>query len=215
MLFDRIVALVGLIVLSPLLLIAGAAVVLTSRGPMFFVQERVGREGGTFRLVKFRTMTVAPPNPNGRQVTVDGDHRITPVGAWLRRYKLDEIPQLVNVLAGQMRLVGPRPEVPRYVAHYTREQRRVLDVPPGITDVATLYYRNEENELAAQDDPERYYLEVVLPRKLALNQAYLDHRTFLRDLSVMARTALVSVSPGWGAAWVHRTIERRYLSGVA
>ena len=215
MLFDRIAALVGLIILSPLLVVVGAAVALTSPGPVVFVQERVGRGGRPFRLVKFRTMTVAPPTPNGRQVTVGGDRRITRVGAWLRRYKLDEIPQLVNVLAGQMRLVGPRPEVPRYVAHYAPDQRRVLDVPPGITDIATLYYRNEEAELAGQADPERHYIDVILPRKLALNQAYLDHRTLLGDLSVIVRTALVSVSPGMGADWVRRSIERQYLSTVA
>jgi len=214
-LFDRFVALIGLLMLSPFLVTVAAAVGLTSPGPVLFLQTRVGKGGRLFRLVKFRTMQVADDEPGRRQVTVAGDSRITPVGAWLRRYKLDEIAQLVNVLIGQMRLVGPRPEVPRYVAHYTDDQRRVLDCTPGITDVATLYYRNEDEELAGRDDPEGYYIGTILPQKLELNRRYIDHRGFISDIVVILRTALVSVSPGWGGARVRRSIARRYLSGEA
>lgn len=214
MLFDRIIALVGLVILSPVLAIVAAAVRLTSPGPAFFLQTRVGRGGRPFRIVKYRTMTVAPARPDERQVTVGGDRRITPLGAFLRRYKLDEIPQLFNVLAGQMRLVGPRPEVPRYVAFYTEEQRRALDVPPGITDAATLYYRNEADELAERADPERYYIDVILRRKLDLNRRYLERRTIWRDLGVVFLTAWVAISPRRGAERVRRSIERRYLSDV-
>jgi lipopolysaccharide/colanic/teichoic acid biosynthesis glycosyltransferase len=210
MIFDRIVAIAGLVVLGPILLIAGIIVRLTSSGPALFIQERIGRAGHPFKLYKFRTMTVAPPSTEGgRQVTLSTDRRITRVGSFLRIFKLDEIPQLLNVLLGDMRLVGPRPEVARYTAHYTDEQRRVLDVLPGITDVATLYFRNESEELADQDDPERYYIEVVMPRKLELNHRYLSERSFLSDLIVIMLTACVAVSPSVGAN-VRRRIARRY-----
>jgi len=176
------------------------------------VQERIGRNGKPFLLLKFRTMTVAKPQSDTRQITVTGDARITPLGHFLRRYKLDELPQLINVLSRRMRLVGPRPEVAKYVAYYRDEQRRVLSVHPGITDIATLYYRNESDELAAADDPETYYIETVLPRKLRLNLQYIDSRTFLSDIRVILLTALVSVSPTSGADYVRNWIERRYLS---
>lgn len=213
-LFDRTVALLGLIVLSPVLLAIGVAIRLTSPGPALFLQERVGKNGQSFRIVKFRSMAVAPRNPKGLQVTVGGDRRITTVGSFLRRFKLDEMPQLVNVLRGEMRLVGPRPEVPRYVSHYTPRQRETLAFAPGMTDVATLYYRNESEELAEHSDPEGYYLQTVLPRKLELNRCYLAERTFGRDLKLIFLTALVSVSPEWGARRVREWVSRRYLSEV-
>jgi len=211
-LVDRTVALIGLIVLSPILLAIGAVIRLTSRGPALFLQERVGRDGCPFRIVKFRTMTVAPPDRDGMQLTVGGDRRITPIGAFLRRFKLDEIPQLVNVLRGDMRLVGPRPEVPRYVAQYGSAQRETLAFAPGMTDVASLYYRSESEELAEQPDPEAYYLNVILPRKIELNRRYLVERTFWGDITIILLTALVAVSPGWGARHVRHRVGRRYLS---
>jgi len=212
MLFDQIIAFIGITTLSPILVIFAILVRLTSTGPAFYVQERIGRNGEPFRLLKFRTMTVAKPNSDTRQITVSGDARITPLGHFLRRYKLDELPQLINVFFRHMRLVGPRPEVAKYVAYYRGEQLRVLSVHPGITDIATLYYRNESDELAAANDPETYYIETVLPRKLCLNLLYIDSRTFLSDIRVILLTALVSVSPTSGADYVRNWIERRYLS---
>ena len=211
--FDRIVALAGLIVLSPFLVTTAVAVKLTSKGSVFFMQERIGKGGVPFRIVKFRTMTVAPENTAGMQVTVSGNTRITGVGAILRRFKLDEIPHLINVLRGQMRLVGPRPEVAKYVEFYTEQQLHALDVAPGMTDLATLYYRNEAEELATQDDPEAYYIETVLPRKLALNLTYLEKRNFIMDLVIIKLTALVSVLPGGFSNWVREQIRKRYLDG--
>ncbi len=212
MLFDQIIAFIGITTLSPVLVLLAILVRLTSSGPAFYVQERIGRNGKPFLLLKVRTMTVARPHSDTRQITVTGDARITPLGRFLRRYKLDELPQLINVLFRRMRLVGPRPEVAKYVTYYRGEQLRVLSVHPGITDIATLYYRNESDELAAADDPETYYIETVLPRKLRLNLQYIDSRTFLSDIRVILLTALVSVSPTSGADYVRNWIERRYLS---
>ena len=209
--FDRIVAFIGLITLSPFLIMTALVVVLTSKGPAFFLQERVGRHGRTFRIFKFRTMSVVTPSEENMQITVSGNMRITTVGGFLRRFKLDEIPQLINVLVGHMRLVGPRPEVQKYVDHYSETGLRTLDVKPGMTDVATLYYRNESDELAAQDDPETYYIEILLPQKLSLNLGYLESRTFMSDLVVIVLTALVSVLPGGFSDRVRDGIKDRYL----
>lgn len=186
---DLLLVLPALVLLAPLLLLVGVCVKLTSRGPAVFVQERVGRGGRRFPLYKFRSMRVAPAG-SGDLVTGRDDPRITTVGRWLRRTKLDELPQLWNVARGQMSLVGPRPEVPRYVACYTREQRRVLEVRPGITDPATLAFRDEEGLLAtvAAEEREAYYLREVLPRKLELNLEYLQQRNTWTDLSVLLRT---------------------------
>jgi lipopolysaccharide/colanic/teichoic acid biosynthesis glycosyltransferase len=197
-LLDLILVVPGLVVLSPLLLLLLLLVRLSSRGPALFVQERVGRQGRMFRLYKFRSMRVAPAG-QGDLVTGRDDPRITPVGRWLRRTKLDELPQLWNVLRGDMSLVGPRPEVPRYAAAYTAEQRRVLQVRPGITDPATLEFRHEEDLLAGVPPEEReaYYVREVLPRKLEINLAYLDRRGPLSDLGVLLRT-LAALLPGAG-----------------
>jgi lipopolysaccharide/colanic/teichoic acid biosynthesis glycosyltransferase len=191
-----VLAVPGLVVLSPVLLLVAAAVKLTSPGPALFVQERVGRGGSTFRLLKFRSMRLARPG-EGDLVTGRDDPRVTGLGRLLRRTKLDELPQLWNVVRGDMSIVGPRPEVPRYVSHYTPEQRRVLEVRPGITDPATLEFRDEEDLLAAVP-PERreaYYLDKVLPLKLELNLAYLERRGPGSDLWVIART-LAALLPG-------------------
>jgi lipopolysaccharide/colanic/teichoic acid biosynthesis glycosyltransferase len=195
-LFDLVLVLPALLLLSPILLLVGLCVKLTSRGPAVFVQQRVGRRGRPFRLYKFRSMRVAPAG-SGDLVTGRDDPRITPVGRWLRRTKMDELPQLWNVLRGDMSVVGPRPEVPRYVASYTPQQRQVLEVRPGITDPATLAFRDEEDLLAAvpADEREAYYLREVLPRKLELNRAYLERRGVWSDLHVIART-LAALLPG-------------------
>jgi lipopolysaccharide/colanic/teichoic acid biosynthesis glycosyltransferase len=189
--FDILAAGGGLILLGPLLLLLALAVKATSAGPVFFRQERVGRGGRIFRILKFRTM-VADAERRGLHITAGGDPRITPVGRLLRHYKMDELPQLWNVLAGDMSLVGPRPEVAKYVALYSPEQRRVLDVRPGITDPASLAYRHEEALLAQAADPERFYVEEVMPAKLRINMDYINHRSFVRDLTVLFRTVHTS-----------------------
>lgn len=173
----------------PLAVIAGA-VKLSSPGPVFYLQERIGRGGKAFRLYKFRSMR---PGASGPQVTAGSDRRITPVGRVLRKCKLDELPQLWNVLRGEMTLVGPRPEVERFVRHYTPEQRRVLEMTPGITGLTQLLYVDEEELLRGRDDVEQVYVEEVMPRKLALDLEYARRRTLFLDLRILFATALVAV----------------------
>jgi lipopolysaccharide/colanic/teichoic acid biosynthesis glycosyltransferase len=179
------IALALLVLLAPVMLLLALLVRLSSPGPVFFLQERVGHAGRLFRIYKFRTMRV---NRGGPQVTSGADPRVTPIGAWLRRWKLDELPQLLNVVRGEMALVGPRPEVPRYVAHYTAEQQKVLSVPPGITGLTQLRYRNEEELLRDAADPESVYVKEILPAKLALDLEYLRRRGAWTDLCLMVRT---------------------------
>jgi lipopolysaccharide/colanic/teichoic acid biosynthesis glycosyltransferase len=190
------VAVSGMLLLAtaPVLGVLALAVRATSPGPALFRHERVGRGGRPFQLLKFRTMVADAP-ARGGALTTPGDPRITRLGAVLRRWKLDELPQLANVLRGDMSLVGPRPEVPRYVAGYTPRQQRVLRVRPGITDPASLAYVDEAAVLARFDDCERAYVEVVLPAKLALSLDYLDRRTLRSDLGVLVRT-LVRIARG-------------------
>jgi lipopolysaccharide/colanic/teichoic acid biosynthesis glycosyltransferase len=186
--FDVLVSALGLLLLAPLLLLLAAAVKLDSPGPVFFRQQRVGRHGVPFRIHKFRTMRV-DAEALGPQVTVGMDARITRVGHCLRGRRLDELPQLIDVLTGRMSLVGPRPEVPRYVEHYPAELKaRVLSVRPGITDPASLAFIDEAALLAAAADPEREYITVILPRKLALQANYASKATLGSDLLVIART---------------------------
>jgi lipopolysaccharide/colanic/teichoic acid biosynthesis glycosyltransferase len=185
--FDVTAAGLGLVVLSPLFAVVAVAVKASSPGPVFFRQERVGRGGRTFRIHKFRTMR-ADAERLGGQLTVGADPRITSVGAFLRKSKIDELPQLIDVVQGTMALVGPRPEVPRYVALYTAEQRRVLDVRPGITDPASIQYRDESAVLVAAADPERAYVDEIMPHKLAINLAYLARRTLASDVGVILAT---------------------------
>lgn len=186
--FDLLLASLGLVLLSPLLLAAALAVKLDSPGPVFYRQQRVGRHGVPFRIHKFRTMAHAPQDA-GPQITVGADARITRVGAVLRRHKLDELPQLFDVVQGSMSLVGPRPEVPRYVALYPPALReKVLSVRPGITDPASIEFRNESELLARAADPEREYVQVVLPRKLALAAGYAETASLRRDIGIIWRT---------------------------
>ena len=188
-LLDVVAALLGLLLLAPAFLLIAAAIRLESPGPVFFRQERVGRHGRPFRIYKFRTMADAQAGSGGPQVTAAGDSRVTRVGAWLRRFKLDELAQLIDVLRGTMSLVGPRPEVPRFVEHYPPEWReRLLSVRPGITDFASVRYRDEGELLAAAADPEREYLEVVLPAKLQYALDYVDNPTLGTDLRVLGLT---------------------------
>lgn len=186
-LFDISASFFGLLLLSPLFLGVALCVGLTSRGGVFYVQTRVGRYGRDFRLYKFRSMRTGSDAKG--LLTVGGkDGRITPVGYFIRKYKIDELPQLFNVFKGDMSLVGPRPEVRKYVALYNSEQMRVLSARPGITDPASIKYRNENDLLAQADDPERFYVEKIMPDKLKINLEYMDNRTFFKDLSVIFRT---------------------------
>ncbi|WP_374319563.1 sugar transferase [Aquabacterium sp.] len=187
-LFDLILSSLGLLVLAPVLLLIALAVKLDSPGPVFFRQERVGRFGRPFRIHKFRTMRHDPVG-QGPQITVGADRRITRVGAVLRQTKLDELAQLIDVWQGTMSLVGPRPEVPRYVAQYPAELRdKVLSVRPGITDIASIEYRDESAVLARAQDPEHAYVHEVLPHKLALAASYVDQASLWLDIKLIVRT---------------------------
>jgi lipopolysaccharide/colanic/teichoic acid biosynthesis glycosyltransferase len=188
-LFDLFFSALGLILLSPLFLLLAIIVKLSDGGPGLYRQERIGQGGVPFWILKFRSMIVDAERSE-RSVTTDGDERITPIGRFLRKSKLDELPQLWNVLAGDMSLVGPRPEVARYVGRYTTEQKRVLTLKPGITDLATLEFRNEEKLLAAAADTERFYMDYCVPRKIALSLAYAKHANLWQDTKIILRTLL-------------------------
>jgi len=186
--FDLLAAVVGLALLALPMLAAAAWIKLDSPGPVFFRQERVGRHGKRFRIHKFRTMRV-DAEAVGPQLTIGVDARITRAGAFLRAHRLDELPQFLDVLAGDMSLVGPRPDVPRYVDQWPPALRdRVLAVRPGMTDPASLEFRDEASLLARAADPEREYLEVILPRKLARAADYADHASLWSDLAVIGRS---------------------------
>jgi lipopolysaccharide/colanic/teichoic acid biosynthesis glycosyltransferase len=185
-LFDIVVATLALALLLPLLLVVALRIKLDSPGPVFFRQVRVGRHGVPFRIHKFRTMAHGAP---GLEITVGADPRITRVGAWLRRTRIDELPQFIDVLQGTMSLVGPRPEVPRYVAHYPPGLReRALAVRPGITDPASLAFIDEGALLAQAADPEAEYIRSILPRKLQMAADYAERACLRTDLTVLWRT---------------------------
>lgn len=184
---DLVVALGGLIVTSPLLLLCAVAVRLDSPGPIFFRQKRVGQYGNEFTILKLRTM-VHGAEAKGPKLTASDDPRITRIGKWLRRTKIDEIPQLLNVLKGEMSVVGPRPEIPEYVPTYTEAQKRVFLLKPGITGPASLAYIDEEQLLAASGDAEAFYVETVLRRKLDLDLAYCERVSFLGDVRLILLT---------------------------
>ncbi len=185
-LLDIMASIAGLAVLGPLFVLIGLWIKLDSPGPVFYRARRIGKDDVPFSLYKFRSM-VADADKRGPGITATGDSRVTSVGRFLRRTKMDELPQLINVLRGDMSLVGPRPEDPRYVALYTPEQRRVLAVRPGITSAASLAYRHEE-QLLAGEDWETTYRNRVLPDKLAIDLAYLERRTAFSDLKLVFRT---------------------------
>lgn len=187
-LFDLFFAVVGLCILSPLLLVLALAIRVESPGPVFFRQERVGQFGRTFRIHKFRTMVVNAER-SGLQITVGADRRVTRVGGFLRKYKLDELPQLLDVLKGDMSLVGPRPEVPRYVACYPDGVREaVLSVRPGITDRASIEFKDENIILGRAADAERAYIEEVLPIKLRFYSEYVRDRSLWGDIKIILAT---------------------------
>ncbi|HEX8848348.1 MAG TPA: sugar transferase [Gemmatimonadaceae bacterium] len=184
--FDIVGSGAGLLMLWPALVVIALLVKLDG-GPALFRQTRIGRGGRPFQILKFRTMVVGAERL-GPQITSHGDPRVTAVGAWLRRTKLDELPQLINVLRGDMSLVGPRPEVSRYVDRYTPQQRRVLEVMPGLTDPASLRYIDEGALLAAASDPEQFYVGELMPAKIRLNLEYAESATVASDFGVILRT---------------------------
>ena len=184
--FDIISSLFGLILLLPFMIIIAILIKLDSKGPIFFKQVRVTKNGREFKIFKYRTMRVGSDKYS--QITVGKDSRITKVGDFLRKYKLDEIPQLINVLLGDMSLVGPRPEVPKYVALYTEEQREILKVRAGITDYASIEFSNENEILANESDPEKAYIEKIMPRKIELNKKYLSEISVMTDIKIILLT---------------------------
>lgn len=186
--FDRLMALIGLLILWPVLLIVAILIrIKMPGGPVIFKQKRVGRNGKLFTMYKFRSMTVGH---NGSSVSVAGESRITPFGAKIRHYKLDELPELWNVLIGDMSFVGPRPDVPGYADQLTGEDRDVLKLRPGITGPASLKYRDEEDILATQPDPQKYNDEVIFPDKVKINLYYLQHYSFIKDIQMIVCTVL-------------------------
>lgn len=187
---DVVIAIVVVAMLTPLALVLALLIKLDSPGPVFFRQVRVGFHGRPFRIFKFRTMVVNADKLGGPSTTAD-DRRITRVGRWIRRFNLDELPQLMNVLKGEMSIVGPRPEVPQYVALFSEEEREILSVRPGITDWATLWIRDEGRFLAGSDDPERTYLEKIWPEKHRLALEYVRGRSLAVDFEIMGKTLKV------------------------
>ena len=186
--FDLFFAALGLLCFAPLLLVVAACIKLDSQGPVFFRQDRVGRHGKVFRIHKFRTMRFGAEKA-GPLITRAGDSRVTRVGKTLRKYKLDELPQLIDVVRGEMSLVGARPEVPAYVRYYPPQTKALLlALSPGITDPAAIIYKREEELLAAADDPEREYVEKILPQKLRYYEEYAKHRSMWSDVVVILHT---------------------------
>lgn len=186
-LFDITLSVIGLIMVSPIFLILAVWIKLDSKGPVFYHQVRVGRGNRDFRIFKFRSMRVGADK--GSLITVGGrDPRVTKSGYFIRKFKLDELPQLLNVLLGDMSFVGPRPEVRHYVDMYTEEQMHVLDVRPGITDLASIKYLNESELLAKAEDPEWYYVNVIMPDKLSINLEYVARSSFWFDMKMIFMT---------------------------
>ena len=185
--FDLIVSLIALLLLSPIFILISLLVFFTSRGGIFYIQKRVGKNFREFGIIKFRTMK--PHSDKKGLLTVGGrDPRVTVVGYYLRKYKIDELPQLINVLIGGMSIVGPLPEVKKYVDFYTDEQKKVLAIRPGITDQASIAFSNENEVLEKYTDAEKAYIEIVMPAKLKLNLEYIEKRSFAGDLKLMVQT---------------------------
>jgi len=186
-LFDILFSLIGLIFLSPFFLIISLIIVFGSKGGVFYFQKRVGKNNRDFRLIKFRTMFSKSEN-QGLLTIGDKDSRITKAGIWLRKYKIDELPQLLNILKGEMSFVGPRPEVRKYVDLYNERQKTVLDVKPGLSDYASLEYINESEILSGFSDPEKAYVEKIMPAKLELNLKYIREQGLITDTKILYKT---------------------------
>lgn len=186
--FDLFFSLIGIIITIPILILVSIMVKLTSKGPIIFKQERVGKNKKIFYIYKFRTMTDYDDKASDRQVTVINDQRITRIGRILRKYKIDELPQLYNVLKGDMSFVGPRPEVKKYVKFYEEEYDEILKIKPGITDLASIEYIDENTIISKYSDPEKIYIEEVLPKKLMLNKRYIEEMSIKNDILIILKT---------------------------
>lgn len=184
--FDLISSLSVLLILSPFLILIAIIIMIDSKGGPFYFQERVGKNQKTFKLIKFRSMRVN--SDKSGQITIGADSRITKVGHFIRRTKLDELPQLINIIIGQMSVVGPRPEVPKYVALYSDEQLKVLTVKPGLSDFASIKFIKEQDILGKEEDPDKAYIEKIMPEKLALSLKYIKERNFFLDLKIIFKT---------------------------
>jgi lipopolysaccharide/colanic/teichoic acid biosynthesis glycosyltransferase len=187
--FDILFSLFGLVLLAPFFIVIALLVKLTSKGPVFYAQKRIGIAGKGFDLLKFRTMFVGS-DKKGLLTVGANDSRITKVGLFLRKYKLDELPQLINVLNGTMSFVGPRPEVEKYVKMYTEKQRVILNVRPGITDFSSIYFRNESDLLSQSADPEEFYIQRIMPQKIRLNKVYIHNQSVQLDIQIILKTLL-------------------------
>ncbi len=184
--FDLFFAIFGIIVLSPFLIIIAILIKLDSKGSVFFKQTRITKDSKEFQIYKFRTMR---ENTEGnKQITVGNDNRITKIGSFLRKTKLDELPQFINILKGEMSFVGPRPEVPKYVALYTDEQKEILKIRAGITDYASIYFSNESEILGEQENPEEFYIKKIMPYKIELNKKYLKEIGIITDIKLIFLT---------------------------
>lgn len=209
-LFDKTFALAAILLTLPITIIAGVLIAVTMPGgPVLFRQKRVGQGGKLFTIVKFRTMR---PAHSGSTVSVAGESRITPLGAFLRRFKIDELPEMLNVLAGDMSLVGPRPDVPGYADSLSGDARRILEMKPGITGPATLRYRYEESLLALQDDPQSFNDRVIFPDKVRINLDYMNRRSFALDLKIILATAIPSLETLLPEEW--RALQPKNSSGT-
>lgn len=189
--FDFIFSFIGLILLSPIFLIISLLIALSSKGGVFYKQTRVGKDNIDFKVYKFRSMIVDADKKGLLSIGKDGrDPRVTKIGYILRKYKLDELPQLINVLKGDMSLVGPRPEVRKYVDLYDDKQKEILKVRPGITDIASITYRNENDLLSQNPNPEDYYIQEIMPKKISLSLEYVKTRTLIKDIKLIFKTIL-------------------------
>ena len=185
--FDIVFSILGLILLLPLFFLIALSLKIESKGPIFFIQSRVGKQNKNFRIYKFRTMFVGS-DKIGLLTIGDKDPRITRIGYFLRKYKLDELPQLINVLIGNMSFVGPRPEVRKYVDYYTEDDLKILRIKPGITDYASIHFRNEVELLKDTDNPEKLYIETILPEKIKLNKKYINSNNIITDFKIIVKT---------------------------
>lgn len=189
--FDFILSLIGLIILSPIFLIISLLIALSSKGGVFYKQTRVGKDNIDFKVYKFRSMIVDADKKGLLSIGKDGrDPRVTKIGYILRKYKLDELPQLINVLKGDMSLVGPRPEVRKYVDLYDDKQKEILKVRPGITDIASITFKNENDLLSQSPNPEDYYIHEIMPKKISLSLEYIKTRTLIKDIKLIFKTIL-------------------------
>jgi len=184
-LFDILFSIIGLLVLSPLLVLISAAIIIDSGFPILYMQERIGQDEVPFKLFKFRSMKT---NAEGLKITLANDSRVTTVGRFIRKYKIDEFPQFLNILKGEMSFVGPRPEVERYVKHYSLEQRKVLAVKPGLTGLDSLNFTEEAELLKGQADPENYYIKHIMPIKLEHNLKYIHDKNLWFDIKIILNT---------------------------